>query len=210
MYKWFLQHPVFPTSGIFSTDDTAFCSTLTIHFLINIIGFIIASNYDNFIILILHILPSDHSLQWPIFPAHSGTQTSSNSWSQHGFLIQFIDFSATVYYSLFLHLPLELYYIPIQLFLTPMHRASNISSPSLASTHSLVHTSTPIKTNFLSALHLDLSKCIYLGKNTATWVRKMIIKKLLRLIEKPIIFLANSWPLYLLHTFCSLQNKLQP
>lgn len=100
--KWFLQHPAFPTSGIFSTDDTAFCSTLTIHFFTNILGPIIASNYENFINLILYISPSGHSLEWPIFPAHSGTHTSSNPWSQHGF--QFTD--SSTFHSLLLFIPL--------------------------------------------------------------------------------------------------------
>lgn len=70
-----------------------------------------------------------------------------------------------------------------------MHTASlKTLSPSLASFYSLAKTSTLIKINFLSTLQLYLSTCIHLGKNTATWIRNMTIKRPLMPPEKQITF----------------------
>lgn len=117
-------------------------------------------------------------------------------------------------FGLLIFLPFHCLLLPIPLFLSlcrlmsmPIIRSHAYSlkyfEPSLISLFSLVKTLIPIKTNFLSTLHLKLNKCIYSGKNIATWVRNMTINKSLMprnlLFSWPFIGLYSRW---LFYTFC--------
>ena len=158
----------FPLLKLFSVDNITFYSTLTLHFLGDILGLIIFNNCISLKVLV-QIYPSLWSL--PLVTCISRL---------HSLVLKFHQsLHPSMVFSLLILLPFQclLLFMPLFLSLSRSNSmsiityshvyTSNSSKCSLALLYSLFKTPYLVKTSFLSAPHLILSRCIHLGRNIA-------------------------------------------